>query len=116
MEQFVSTSNGCTDSATAMITVEPITLTFVPNTFTPNEDDINDSWKPILSYIKEYQVRIFDRWGDLLYYGDDIYKGWNGRVNNSGTMVKPGQYFYKIEYVDAQGVDKELYGTVNLVR
>lgn len=116
IEQFVSTVNGCVDSTTAEVIVEPITLAFVPNTFTPNEDDVNDSWKPILSYIKNYQVRIFDRWGDLLYYGDDIYKGWNGRVNNSGTMVKSGQYFYKIEYVDAQGVDKELYGTVNLVR
>jgi gliding motility-associated-like protein len=45
-----------------------------------------------------YELKIFNRWGERVYYTENHKDGWNGRVNNTGPMVSPGTYFYQISY------------------
>jgi gliding motility-associated-like protein len=64
---------------------------FVPNVFSPNEDGRNDVFKPRGTNLFEYNLRIYDRWGNLVFEADNIEDGWDGTFNgkpmNSGVFV-----------------------------
>lgn len=114
--QLVSNALGCSDKATITVSVLPYTNVFVPNSFTPSGDDINETWSPIISYITKYQLRIYDRWGSLVYETDDIYKGWNGKLRNKGKVMEAGVYAFKISFTELSGKTREMMGHVTLVR
>lgn len=89
----VKTSDGCINTSSVMVTVlEDI---FIPNTFTPNGDGINDKWD--IKNLKDYQrctVRIFDRWGSEVFSSIGYYTPWNGTRN--GKLLPFGTYYYII--------------------
>ena len=47
---------------------------YFPSSFTPNQDGINDAWLPVVNNIQSYHIEIFDRWGNLIFFADDINK------------------------------------------
>jgi gliding motility-associated-like protein len=68
-----------------------------PNVFTPNNDGINERFKPIcLGVIGSYQILIFNRWGQQLYKSNDAYDGWDGTYN--GSKCPDGVYYFVAEY------------------
>jgi len=92
---------------------------FIPNSFTPNNDGNNDQ---LLIYtgcdIVELKLGIYDRWGALVFYTEDINAGWNGLINGSDAPV--GVYVYKFEY-QAQNFRGDVvpnisYGDITLIR
>ncbi len=109
------TVNGCSDSDSVTITVDPVLK--IPDTFTPNGDGINDTWEIIK--IEEYpncEIFIYNRWGSVVYktIGYPQSKWWNGTSKN-GKELSPGAYFYYIDLKDPE--HPEPYrGTINLVR
>ncbi|MFZ1331381.1 MAG: gliding motility-associated C-terminal domain-containing protein, partial [Flavobacteriales bacterium] len=69
----------------------------VPNTFTPNNDDINDVFLPVVSgTVENYKLEIFDRWGELIFTTSDPTIGWDGSVKT--TIAQDGVYVWKINY------------------
>ncbi|MGQ3015091.1 MAG: gliding motility-associated C-terminal domain-containing protein, partial [Flavobacteriales bacterium] len=113
----VVTNGACVDSLTQTITVTPVSMAYIPNSFTPDGDGINDEWKPVISYTGSYTLLIFDRWGELIFESDDVYKGWNGNFRNMPDKpVQQGTYVYKIRYRKYQGDEQELLGHINLLR
>ncbi|MBK6945866.1 MAG: gliding motility-associated C-terminal domain-containing protein [Flavobacteriales bacterium] len=69
----------------------------VPNAFTPNNDDINDVFLPVVSgNVENYKLEIFDRWGELIFTTSDPTIGWDGSVK--GTIAQDGVYVWKINY------------------
>jgi trimeric autotransporter adhesin len=87
---------------------------FVPNTFTPNEDGLNDVFLASGYSISDFKMSIFDRWGENLFNSNDIAKGWNGTYK--GKLCEAVTYVYKIFY---KGVDNKKYekiGHVTLIR
>ena len=71
---------------------------YVPNVFSPNQDGINDIFKPSFSNIGDisgYQFQIFDRWGSLLFETRDPTVGWNGRAKE--RVLNPGVYVWRME-------------------
>lgn len=105
---------GCTDTTTGAIIVNPINALYVPNSFTPNNDGLNDSFKPIVPYYKNATMQIFDRWGALIYNTNDIQNGWNGTYKN--TYVTNDIYIYKIDVEYLDGKTKNVTGNVTLIR
>jgi len=101
---FVTSSiNDCKDTAYYIIEECPC-LTWIPNTFTPNNDGINDIFKPIISCsetLKEYKMYIYDRWGNLIFRSSDYSMGWNGE-DNRGKIFATGVYLCVIEYVNSK--------------
>ncbi|MGB0165701.1 MAG: PKD domain-containing protein, partial [Luteibaculum sp.] len=95
----VSTSFGCTDSITRELTVEPDLTFYIPNSFTPNGDGTNDIFKPVLTLpqesLLEYEFYVFNRWGEQLFYSDQIDEGWDGQFN--GKTVSKGGYTYMVK-------------------
>jgi gliding motility-associated-like protein len=76
---------------------------YVPNTFTPNNDGINDVWKLIyeLECWVDVEFKIFNRWGALIYSGYaeefDSYPYWDGSINNGSYYAQDGVYFYQLK-------------------
>lgn len=86
------------------------------NAFTPNGDDINDRW--IIPGIESFQateVRIFNRWGQLIYKNSDYTntEGWDGKQNNS--KLPAATYYYVISTIN-NCIEEYLKGTVTIVR
>ena len=70
---------------------------FIPNAFTPNDDGVNDIFKPISNgHIDGYELRIYDRWGVPIFITNKIEEGWDGRIKE--TIVLIDVYVYKISY------------------
>lgn len=93
--------NGCTNSVTQTVDIVP----FIPNVFTPNNDNVNDR------FLTGYDVQIFDRTGTVIYKGTD---GWNGMYK--GKPADNDTYFYFIRYVDKNQQTQTKKGAVTLKR
>jgi gliding motility-associated-like protein len=88
---------------------------FVPNTFTPNSDGNNDIFIPQGIGVEKIEVmRIYDRWGELLFETLDIRNGWDGTFN--GKTAQPGVYVYYIEAFCLNGEKSFKKGNVTLLR
>ena len=89
----------------------------MPNAFIPTGEH-NTVFKPVLTYTEPsaYSLTIFNRWGLIIFETTDISEGWNGKVNNSGSMSHVGVYVYLIKYQSALEENFQKRGTVTLVR
>jgi len=108
----ITDQNGCEISGTTI--VEVLHDIFVPNTFTPNGDGLNDQFSAVSRSVQEYKMMIFDRWGDMIYQTDKIDDGWNGMY--AGADAKQDVYVYRIEAKLYNGEFREMLGQVNLLR
>ena len=91
----------------------------VPNTFTPNGDDLNEVFRPILIGVEpdDYELNIFDRWGALVFGTRDPEAGWNGSAPSDGAIVQDGVYAWRIRARDAFTAErKEFLGHVTLLK
>jgi len=79
---------------------------YVPNTFTPNFDGMNDEFIPVGKNIATMQLLIFDRWGTLLFESNDPNIGWNGTYR--GEVVKNDMYMWRLTYRFQEDVDGKL--------
>jgi gliding motility-associated-like protein len=78
---------------------------WIPNVFTPDEDGMNDIFKPEINdveYLREYEMLIYDRWGTLLFSTQDYLTGWNGK-NRKNKECSIGVYTGIITYKDHEG-------------
>lgn len=112
----VTTDHGCIDQTARTLIVEPDFMFYVPNAFTPNENGVNDGFRGYGEGIQwdTYQMSIFDRWGELIYYTEDINDPWDGTYK--GRQVEVSVYVWKIRFYDVNGDDHDYYGHVTLVR
>lgn len=109
-----SATSGCIDSISHCLYIEPDYTVFIPNSFTPNADGLNEYFKVYGRGIKSFEVRIFDRWGEEIYYFNDI-KGWNGSRQN-GKICKQDVYVYRILVTFGNGDSHQYLGNINLIR
>jgi gliding motility-associated-like protein len=116
-----TTIYGCKDKVSQTIEVINDFGIYIPNTFTPNDDGLNDTFGPIFTPYgldeKTFDMEIFDRWGHSLYHTKDVHKGWDGTVNNKGAeKMKQEVYVYKMKYRDLTGNNYNKLGHVTLLR
>ncbi len=113
--QLIVTSNhGCVDTVIKIINIEDDFEIFVPNAFTPNADGTNDIFMAKGVGIAEFELMLFDRWGNKIFVANDLYKGWDGTVH--GEDVQQDVYVWKINLKTSKGLRKELSGVVSLIR
>jgi gliding motility-associated-like protein len=104
--------NGCINRDTVLVTIDG-TL-YVPNAFTPNGDGFNDIFDIQGEEISTFQLRIFDRWGLLIFESNSIDNQWDGSYN--GDFVQIDVYVWKAEYTDNQGNFEKRMGHVSVVK
>jgi gliding motility-associated-like protein len=112
----VMDEHGCVDSITNCLVVDPVFTLYIPDAFTPNGDGLNDVFMAKGSYIKDFEMYVFDRWGMKLFHSNDIMNGWNGTVNNGTTISQEDTYVYLINVTDAQGNKHSYNGKVTLLK
>ena len=113
----VSTVSGCSAKVVKPIVINEDYALYVPNAFSPNSDDKNETFKAVGEGITEYKLYVFDRWGLLLFYSDDINKGWDGTIQGSGgEVVQQDVYVWKIQATDFRNKHRNLHGTVTLLK
>ncbi|GAB4406588.1 MAG: hypothetical protein OHK0039_08350 [Bacteroidia bacterium] len=99
-------------SNTACVPVQP-TL-HVPNAFSPNGDNVNDRFFAQGVYIRQFRMKIYNRWGQEVFAADDLYAAWDGTFG--GSAVPEGVYVYVISAVTNTGRRLSQEGTVTLIR
>ncbi|MEO8589041.1 MAG: gliding motility-associated C-terminal domain-containing protein [Flavobacteriales bacterium] len=111
--------NECTDTICYDVIIDDVLFTYIPNSFTPDGDGLNDTfWMssniPVMS---KFEFMVFDRWGGLVYETDNPYAPWLGSFQNSGDILSTGVYAYRVMYeIQATEVRKELMGHVTLIK
>ena len=97
---LIATSDeGCVDSTTRDITLQEDLVFYVPNTFTPDGDQFNQTFQPVFTSgfdPYDYTLLIFDRWGELLFESHNAKVGWDGTYG--GKVVQDGTYIWKIDF------------------
>lgn len=118
IEQIVLHKSGCTDTAKTYISILPYVNFLMPNAFTPNNDGLNDVFKPVGTFqgVSYYRLTIWNRWGEMLFESDDPKSGWNGQRNNTGEHAIPGVYAFVLEYINGLGERKTEKGHCTLIR
>jgi gliding motility-associated-like protein len=110
----------CRDSVTKTITINPDVVLYVPNAFTPgNKDGLNDLFEIFLPPTgvdySTFDLKIYDRWGELVYKTNDVTAFWNGSKNNSGEILKQDIFVWKITFKDLKKNYYQRYGNVTLL-
>ncbi|MES2138141.1 MAG: PKD domain-containing protein [Bacteroidota bacterium] len=113
---ITSTQYNCVDTAYHTVIIEPDFKFYIPSAFTPDGDGINDSFTGKGIFIFDYKMSIFDRWGNLIFFSDNISKPWNGRANRGGDIAEADIYVYVVKVIDFNKKEHNYSGTVTLLR
>jgi len=114
---IVQYSNGdCFSQNELEIIIEgcPDVTLYIPNAFTPNEDPINNKFGAYGEGIIQFNMQIYNRWGELLFVSSSIENKWEGTYKNK--ICPDGVYVYKIKYKDINNKEKLIYGRVLLIK
>ena len=117
IELYVENQNGCSDTVYGTQIVEGDYAFFLPNSFTPNGDGVNDEFFPVGDKISadNYSFKVFNRWGEMVFSTNEFGTGWDGKYKNN--QVSTDAYVWKIDLVDATtGAPKSFNGYVLLTR
>jgi gliding motility-associated-like protein len=89
----------------------------MPNAFTPNNDGSNDRFlgKGYFEGMRNFEMIIFNRWGEAIFETNDPQSGWDGTYRNTNNQAPPGVYAYKVSYDDSRGNSFSLQGFAVLV-
>lgn len=115
---IVTHPEGCRDTMARMVDIVPRITYFLPNAFSPNDDSVNDVFigKGYLEGIREFEMSIWNRWGEMIFRSTDPAQGWNGRKNNTGNPVPAGVYICLVRYTGPRGEAEEQRGFATLIR
>ena len=113
----VSAVNGtatCFATAALKVIVLPNLPVYIPNSFSPNGDGNNDVFQIYGEGIKTIDLKIFNRWGELVYESNNQFEGWDGRYK--GEMQNPAvfTYYTTIQFLNNKEIERK--GTVTIIR
>jgi gliding motility-associated-like protein len=115
--RLITTSNGgCRDTLVQPLEVIPEYTVFIPNAFTPDGDGLNDVFYVYGEEITELNLRVYDRWGALIFESNDKNEGWDGRANGGREIAQEDVYVYKVFIKDFQGRQYKYNGHVSLLK
>ncbi|MBP6391487.1 MAG: choice-of-anchor L domain-containing protein [Flavobacteriales bacterium] len=114
VELLISDTLGCLDSISHTIVVDPEFELYIPNSFTPDGDGFNETWQVAGIGVKEFWIRLHDRWGATIFQSSDITTAWDGTLN--GTPLPAGVYVYRYRVKAIEGEVQERMGHVTLLR
>lgn len=106
---------GCPDTLCQAVVAASNPDVYVPNGFTPDQDGLNETFRPILNGFEKwsYEFLVFDRWGEQVHQSHDRFAAWDGSYN--GKPVKSDVYVWKV-VLDRDGDERVYYGHVTVVR
>ena len=113
---IVSNQYSCFDTAHETLVIEPDWAFYIPNMFSPNGDGINDSFQGYGYGLLEYEMFIFDRWGNNIFHTVDYDYPWDGKANGGKEKAQMDVYVYVINIKDIKAGRHSYKGIVTLVK
>ena len=110
----IANDPGVSNSISNSITIIKEANLSYPTAFTPNGDNMNDTFKVFGQFTAAVEFKIFNRWGELLFITTDLGKGWDGTYK--GSAMPEGTYVFRAFLTDLAGRTSERSGTVVLLR
>lgn len=104
----------CQSEATTTLEVANAVDVYIPNSFTPNSDSVNDVWMVYGKNILDIKISVYDKTGELMYRSDNIRSGWNGSYKGEPCKIDAYTYIVKTTYID--GSTQQYTGILNLLR
>jgi gliding motility-associated-like protein len=104
--------NGCLAQSQVSVFFDP--FIYIPNTFTPDGDEHNNEFRPVLGNIREFELFVYNRWGQIVHEMTSTDDYWDGTYRNH--PCQDGTYVWKLKYKDFANNKKELTGHINLLR
>ena len=91
---------GCVDTVEIIVTVYPEVIIYVPNTFTPDNDEFNQTWGIVIEGIDEanFELLVMNRWGEIIFESHDVNAKWDGTYH--GRVVPQGSYIWTVRAKD----------------
>lgn len=116
--QEVTTELGCRDSAVRMLTLNPESHVYIPNSFSPDDEgDVrNNTFYPVIMGYESFSLVVVDRWGRVVYQTSDPTARWNGKHLNSGEYCKSDTYIWTFKGTTVMGKQTTQQGQVTLLR
>jgi gliding motility-associated-like protein len=114
VQLWVVSPEGCRDSVTRDFWFHTQPTIAYPNAFSPNGDGINDIFRIPSLNVTEFEVFIFDRWGNQIFFSDNPKFTWDGTVN--GQPLPDGVYVMRIQGQGMHGEAFEYQGSITLIR
>ena len=115
-----STALGCATTYELSLPVISDPIYYVPNTFTPDQDEHNQTWFPVFTTGFDpfnFNLQLFNRWGELIWESNDAQGRWDGTYGTDGRKVQAGGYTWVIKYSNKETDEKKVVsGTVNVLR
>lgn len=109
---YITTPNGC--AGVDSVLLRPPGHLYFPSAFTPDGDGINDEWGPKGHYMDDFEMTVYDRWGEAVFTSTDMMVPWDGKINGSGQVIS-GVYVYKYKAVGHLFPNAEGFGHVTLL-
>ncbi|MEN9302835.1 MAG: hypothetical protein RL264_1264 [Bacteroidota bacterium] len=113
-------SLGCTDAYSIFIPYKEPTIFYIPNSFTPDGDGFNQTFKPVFTSGFDpynFEMTIFNRWGEVVFVSFNADRGWDGSFGKTGLDAPEGTYIYKITYkIPQQDERKMVSGHITMIR
>ena len=118
VQLVVQSQEGRLDTIQKIVDVIPEIRYFLPNAFTPNEDSVNEIFMPggFFRGLRDYQMTIWNRYGELVFETDDPYMGWNGKNKNIGRNAPNGVYVCIVNFTGPRGAPHEVRGFATVIR
>jgi len=113
---FANNNFGCSDTYQEEITVYPAYTFYIPNAFTPDGDGLNDIFTAVGEEIEEFEMQIFNRWGEKIHETYSLEKGWDGSAKSGSEVSEQGVYVYNIRLKDYTGQLHRFTGKVTLLK
>jgi gliding motility-associated-like protein len=110
----IPNDGGINNSVSNIITVIKDPNLFYPTAFTPNGDDLNDFFNVSGQFIRNFELQIFNRWGELIFTTNDPEQGWNGTYQ--GDLMPEGTYAFIAKVTDFAGRTFDRSGAVLLLK
>ncbi|MFT5480745.1 MAG: gliding motility-associated-like protein, partial [Bacteroidia bacterium] len=118
------TESGCIDSVCVKVQNDYRFELFIPNVLTPNNDQLNDVYEISIEGEDYYDLKIFNRWGEVVYkagidYDENSSYNWDGTAIGNGVLCPGGTYFYIFTFREQCSTERKLekyYGSVTLIR
>jgi gliding motility-associated-like protein len=114
----VTNDEGCSDIAYGIVYMEGGSIYYVPNSFTPDGNEFNQIFRPVFAYgvdPTDYNFKVFNRWGEIVFESNDPEVGWDGTYH--GSLAQEGIYTWRIEYGSLRSSEREIiHGHLNLLK
>ena len=113
---IVENKVGCRDTSIKYIQIEEDLIIYIPNAFSPNEDNLNDIFVPVTQGIKASTLQIFNRWGQKIFETNRLGEGWDGTYK--GRACGQDVYIWKLRLIpmNSEAGETKRIGEVMLIR